>query len=105
MYKKCVKIMGKENQDLYNFAVSYENIIKTQGSNIVREFLGLESIFEMRKKFKNYSKDLNDYAAKTVSDKQELRKKFANVIVDRKRFDEVLKLQTEKNTIKKMREN
>ena len=50
----------------------------------------------MRKKFKNYSKDLNDYAAKTVSDKQELRKKLGDIIVDRKRFDEVLKLQTEK---------
>ena len=49
----------------------------------------------MRKKFKNYSVDLHDYTDKTVSEKQEL-KKFANIIVDRKRFDEVLKLQTEK---------
>ena len=50
----------------------------------------------MRKKFKNYSKDLNDYAAKTVSGKQELIKKLADIIVHRKRFDELLKLQTEK---------
>ena len=70
-----LKSWEKKKQDLYNFAVSYENIIKTQESNILREFLRLESIFEMRKKFKNYSKNLNDYAAKTVSGKQELRKK------------------------------
>ena len=59
----------------------------------------------MRKKFKNYSKDLNVYAAKTVCGKQELIQKLADIIVDRKRFDEVLKLQTEKNAIKKMRKN
>ena len=50
----------------------------------------------MRKKLKNYSVDLHDYTDKTVSEKQELRKKFVNIIVDRKRFDEVLKLQSEK---------
>ena len=50
----------------------------------------------MRKEFKHYSEDLNGYAAKTVSDKQELRKKIRDIAVDRKRFDEVLKLQTEK---------
>ena len=74
----------------------YHMRIKTCESNILRAFLGLESIFEMRKEFKNYSVNLNDYAAKTVSDKQELAKKFVNIIVHRKRFDEVLKLQTEK---------
>ena len=56
----------------------------------------METIFEMRKEFKHYPEDLNGYAAKTVSDKQELRKKLRDITVDRKRFDEVLKLQTEK---------
>ena len=59
----------------------------------------------MRNESKNYSVDLNDSAAKNMSDKQELRKKVANIIVDRKKFDEALKLQTGKNAIKKVREN
>ena len=90
-----LKSWEKKKQYPYNFAVSYGNIIKTQESSILREFLGLESIFEMRKEFKHYSEDLNGYAAKTVSDKQEFRKKLRDINVDRKRFDEVLKLQTE----------
>ena len=49
--------------------------------------------------------DFSDYAAKSMSEKQELRKKVANVVVDRKRYDEVLKFQTGKSAIKKMREN
>lgn len=57
----------------------------------------------MRKEWKNYSVDLNNFAAKTMIDKQDFRNKFANVIV--KRFDEVLKHQTGKNAIEKMREH
>ena len=49
--------------------------------------------------------DFNDYAAKSMSEKQEFRKKVANIVVDRKRYDEVLKFQTGKSAIKKMREN
>ena len=48
----------------------------------------------MRKEWKNYSVDLNNFAAKTMIDKQDFRNKFPNVIV--KRFDEVLKHQTGK---------
>ena len=40
-----------------------------------------------------------------MSEKQEFRKKVANIVVDRKRYDEVLKFQTGKSAIKKMREN
>ena len=49
--------------------------------------------------------DFNDYAAKSMSEKQELRNKVANIVVDRKRYNEVLKFQTGKSAIKKMREN
>ena len=65
----------------------------------------MESTFEVREEFKNYSMDFNDYAAKSMSEKQELRKKVANIVVDRKRYNEVLKFQTGKSAIKKMREN
>ena len=65
--------MGKE--EARSFVVSNENIIKTQESNIIGTFLGLESIFEMTKEFKNYYVNLNDYSAKTMSDKQEVIKK------------------------------
>ena len=40
-----------------------------------------------------------------MSDKQEFRKNVANIIADRKKFDEALKFQTGKNTIKKIKEN
>ena len=40
-----------------------------------------------------------------MSEKQDFRKKVANIVVDRKRYDEVLKFQTGKSAIKKMREN
>ena len=73
-------------QDPYNFAVSYKNIIENQESNNLRAFLGLEGTFEVREEFTNYSVDFNEYAAKSMSEKQELRKKVvANVVVDRKR--------------------
>ena len=35
--------------------------------------------------------DFNDYAAKCMSEKQEFRKKVANIVVNRKRYDEVSK--------------
>ena len=66
--------MGKE--EARSFVLSNENIIKTQESNILGAFLGLESISEMTKEFKNYYVNLNDYSAKTMSDKQELIKKI-----------------------------
>ena len=100
-----LKSWEKKKQDPYNFAVSYENIIENQESNILRAFVGLESTFKVREEFKNYSMDFNDYAAKSMSEKQELRKKVANIVVDRKRYNEVLKFQTGKSAIKKMREN
>ena len=40
-----------------------------------------------------------------MSEKQDFRKKVANIVVDRKRYDEILKFQTGKSAIKKMREN
>ena len=43
----------KKKQDPYNFAVSYENIIEYQESNIFHMFLGLESTFEVREEFSN----------------------------------------------------
>ena len=58
--------MERKKQDPYNFAVSYENIIEYQESNIFRMFLGLESTFEVREEFSNYSMDFNDYAAKSM---------------------------------------
>ena len=72
---------------------------------MLRAFLGLQSTFEASEEFSNYSMDFNDYAAKSMSEKQEFRKKVANIVVDRKRYDEVLKFQTGKSAIKKMREN
>ena len=86
-----LKSWKKKKQDPYNFAVSYENIIGNQESNILRAFLGLESTSEAREEFTNYSMDFSDYAAKSMSEKQELRKKVANVVENRKRYDEVLK--------------
>ena len=38
-----------------------------------------------------------------MSDKQEFGKNVANIIVDRMKFDEALKFQTGKNTIKKIK--
>ena len=35
--------MGKKKEDSYNYAVSYENIIENQESNILRAFLGFQS--------------------------------------------------------------
>ena len=67
--------MGKEEARSLQLAVSYENIIKNQESNILRAFLGLQSTFEVREEFTNYSIDFNDYAVKSMSEKQELRKK------------------------------
>ena len=40
-----------------------------------------------------------------MSEKQDFRKKVANIVVDRKRYDEILKFQSGKSAIKKMREN
>ena len=100
-----LKSWEKKKQDPYNFAVSYVNITENQESNILRAFVGLESTFEVKEEFKNYSMDFNGYAAKSMSEKQELRKKVANIVVDRKRYNEVLKFQTGKSAIKKMREN
>ena len=100
-----LKSWEKKKQDPYNFAISYENIIENQESNILRACLSLESTFEVREKFTNYSMDFNDYAAKYMSEKQELRKKVANIVVATKRYDELLKFQTGKSAIKKMREN
>ena len=100
-----LKSWEKRKQVPYNFSVSYENIIENQGSNILRAFLGLESTFEVRQEFSNYSMDFNDYTAKSMSEKQEFRKKVANKVADRKRYDEVLKFQTGKGAIKKMRKN
>ena len=57
--------MGKKKQDPYNFAVSYEKI-EYQESNILRMFLGLESTFEVREEFSNYSMDFNDYTTKSM---------------------------------------
>ena len=56
----------KKKQGPYNFAVSYENIIEHQESNILRLFLCLESTFEVRGEFSNYSMDFNDYANKSM---------------------------------------
>ena len=100
-----LKSWEKRKQVPYNFSVSYENIIENQGSNILRAFLGLESTFEVRQEFSNYSMDFNDYTAKSMSEKQEFRKKVANKVADRKRYDEVLKFQTGEGAIKKMRKN
>ena len=61
-----LKSWEKKKQDPYNFAVSYENIIEYQESNILRMFLGLESTFEVREEFSNYSMDFNDYAVKSM---------------------------------------
>ena len=97
--------MRKKKQDPCNFVVSYENTMQNQESNILRAFLGLENTFEVKEEFSNYSMDFNDYAAKGMSEKQELRKKVANIVADRKRYDEVLKFQTGKSAIKKMRES
>ena len=58
---------------------------------MLRAFLGLQSTFEASEEFSNYSMDFNDYAAKSMSEKQEFREKVANIVVDRKRYDEVLK--------------
>ena len=79
--------------------------MQNQESNILRAFLGLESTFEVKGEFSNYSMDFNDYDTKGMSEKQEFRKKVANRVADRKRYDEVLKFQTRKSAIKKMREN
>ena len=49
--------------------------------------------------------DFNDYAAKSMSEKQELRKKDANIVVDSKRYDKVLRFQTGESVVKKIREN
>ena len=49
--------------------------------------------------------DFNDYAAKSMSEKWELRKKDASIVVDIKRYDEVLKFQTGESVVKKIREN
>ena len=38
-----------------------------------------------------------------MSEKQEFGKNVANIIVDRMKFDEALKFQTGKNTIKKIK--
>ena len=60
--------MGKKKEDSYNYAVSYENIIENQESNILRAFLGLESTFEVKQEFSNYPMDFDDYAAKSISE-------------------------------------
>ena len=59
-----LKSWEKKKQNPYNFAVSYENITENQERNILRAFLGLESTFEVREQFTNYSMDFNDYATK-----------------------------------------
>ena len=64
-----LKSWEKKKQDPYNFAVSYENIIENQESNILLAFVGLERTFKVREEFKNYSMDFNDYAAKSMSEK------------------------------------
>ena len=63
--------MEKEKARSLHFCctVLYENIIENQESNILHAFLGLESTFEVKEEFSNYSMDFNDYAAKSMSEK------------------------------------
>ena len=69
MYNSQLKSWEKKKQDPFIFAVSYDNIIENQGSNFLREFLGSESIVEVREEFSNYSMDFNDYATKSMREK------------------------------------
>ena len=71
----CKQSWEKKKQDPCNFTVSYENTIENQESNILRAFLDLESTFEVREEFSNNSTNFNDYVAKSMSEKQEFRKK------------------------------
>ena len=99
--------MEKEKARSLTFCctVSYENIRENQESNLLYVFLGLGSTFAVREEFSNYSMYFNDYAAKSMIETWELRNKDANIVVDGKGYDEVLKFQTGKSVIKKMREN
>ena len=49
--------------------------------------------------------DFNDYAAKSMSEKLKLRKKVANIVVVRKRCDEVPKSLFGKKAIKNERKH
>ena len=64
-----LKSWERRIQDPYNFAVSYENIIENRERNVLRAFLGLESSFEVREKFSNYSMYFNDFADKSMDEK------------------------------------
>ena len=100
-----LKTWEKKKQDPYIFAVSYENMIENQESNFLHAFLRLESTVEVREKFSNYFMDFKDYAAKARVKNKNWQKKDANIVVDSKRYDEVLKFQTGESVVKKAREN
>ena len=84
---------------------SYEKLLNNQSSNILRAFLGLESHYVVRELFKSHCMEFTVFSQLTYDEKEKLKNELCNVLVDKKRYEQVMHIRNNNAPIKNMRKN
>ena len=89
----------------YSFTNSYERLLDNQNKNILGAFWGLESHFVVREEFESHCMEFTVFSQLTCDEKEKLKNKLCTVIVDKKRYEQVIHFKNENVAIKNMRKN
>ena len=101
-----IKLWQNGKLDPLNFSIAYEKMLEQQESNVLRSFLHLDSPYEVREEFQNSCIDFTSvYAQKTTEEKEEVKKKLTNVLVDEARYNEVIRFKPGPVALEKVRSN
>ena len=100
-----LKSWENSKNDSYSFTNSYEKLLDNQNSNILQAFLGLESHDVVREEFESYCMEFLVFSQLTCDEKEKLKNELCNVIVDKKRYEQVIRFKNHNAAIKNMRKN
>ena len=100
-----LKSWENSKNDPYSFTNSYEKLLDNQNSNILQAFLGLESHDVVREEFESYCMEFLVFSQLTCDEKEKLKNELCNVIVDKKRYEQVIRFKNHNAAIKNMRKN
>lgn len=92
--------------DPLNFSIAYEKMLEQQESNVLRCFLHLDSPYEVREEFRNSCIDFSSvYAQKAAEEKEAVKKRLTNVLVDEPRYNEVMRFKPGPVAVERVRSN
>ena len=92
--------------DYYKFVQEYEELLEEQESNVLRAFLNLDSLFEVRSEFSHHKLNFTtQFAILETSKKEDVKNKLLNVSVDEESYANVIGHNVNTKAIDNARKN